>query len=174
MKRRTFLQGVAAGSAAVSVSGGAVASGTGTAERAAPVVVWPLFDPLGAGSEVGLGWSLARLSDVRRGALVLTLRHEDGREAEVHICRRGREGRGIAHTPKLDLLLMNDGDGDQPTDESVGRVIKTLARLIAKNERRAPAGLLAHPQRISAHGPRGILAAPSTVETSGKRQVESR
>ncbi len=59
-------------------------------------------------------------------------------------------------------MWMLDGDGAAPTDESLGRVVKTLARLIRKNEnatdgRCVPTGLLAHAQRVSAHGPRGIL-----------------
>ena len=161
MKRRHFLQSVAVSGAAATVAG-ELAAGSGGEARVAftppePGAVWPLFDPLGAGSAVGLGWYLAALSDVRRGAMVLTLQHEGGRQAHVHLCRRGHAPRGIAHSAELDLVLMNDGDGEARTDESLGRVIKTLARLIAKNERRVPEGLLAHGQRLSAHGPRGIL-----------------
>lgn len=154
MQRRSFLRGVVATSTAISLSGGASAA---TSAAATTTEVWPLFDPLGPDSEVGLGWRLESLSDLRRGALVLALRHDGGRRAELHLCRRGHEPRGIAHTAELDLVLMNDGDGTVHTDESLGRVIKTLARLIAKNVRHTPSGLLAHGQRINAHGPRRIL-----------------
>lgn len=156
MQRRSFLRGVVATSTAISLSSGASASTT-AATIPDREEVWPLFDPLGAGSEVGLGWRLVSLSDLRRGALVLALRHDSGRRAELHLCGRGHEPRGIAHTSALDLVLMNDGDGSAYTDESLGRVIKTLARLIAKNERHTPSGLLAHGQRLNAHGPRRIL-----------------
>ena len=113
---------------------------------------WQLFAPLGRGSDVGLGWRLSELSDVERGAAVLTLRHESGEEARVHLCAIGKRPRGVAQSDQVDLMLMNRGDGKQQTLEPIGRVLKTLAGVIRANERSAAAGaegLLPHALRVS-------------------------
>ena len=88
---------------------------------------------------------LEDLEPVRRGAAVLVLRGPE-QTARVHICRRGRVPRGVAWTRELDLLLMNGGDGDAPTREGLGRVLRLLA---ADMRGPAPDGLLSHDERLA-------------------------
>lgn len=131
-----------------------VASRDDSAAAEAPTAPapWQLLAPLGRGSDVGLGWRLSHLSDIERGAAVLTLAHESGEEARVHLCAIGKRPRGVAQSDHVDLMLMNRGDGKQQTLEPIGRVLKTLANVIRANERSADAGaagLLPHALRVS-------------------------
>ncbi len=124
---------------------------------------WSLVAPFSADMEVGLGWRVASISEVKRGAAVLTLRHQEGRQAQVHLCRRQGVPRGLAYTDKLDMFLMNDGDGQQQTHEDIGRVVKTVAAWVRRSEQTAgpvPTApqLLTHSTRVRRYGPREILA----------------
>ena len=129
-----------------------------------PRAPWALIAPLAAGSYVGFGWEVETLSQVRRGAPVLTLVHPSGERARVHLCRRNGQARGLTHTDHLDLLLMNGGDGHQPTSECIGRAVKTVAMRILGRERRegqrlAPsADLMSHTLRLRRFGAREISA----------------
>ena len=125
---------------------------------------WWLLAPLAAGSSVGRGWSLDALSPVRDGAAVLSLSHRDGRLARLHICAHDGRPRGLAHTALFDLVLMDGGQGDRPTDESLGRVLLTLAHHLRRNELRSDdqqvasvGGLLSHDQRVALYGPEQLV-----------------
>lgn len=135
--------------------------GRGSARSSAPP--WELVAPLVVGSYVGSGWRVKALSAIRQGAAVLTLAHLSGEVAEIHVCRRSGLARGLAHTAYLDLLLMNDGDGELPTPEGVGRAVKTVAMRIARRERfdlgpvPPPHAMMSHWARVRWYGtPEGV------------------
>ena len=137
-------------------SASAEAADAASAETAAPATPagpppWALLAPLSVGSDVGLGWSIQQLSGVSRGAAVLSLQHEDGTGARIHLCSIAGTPRGVAHSDHIDLMLMNNGDGRLVTHEGIGRVLKTLAEVIRHNERSSAAkasGLMPHALRV--------------------------
>lgn len=120
---------------------------------------WWLLAPLSRGDHLGEGWFLAHLGPVRRGASVLTLQHRDGEVARVHLCYHDGTPRGLAHTTVLDLVLMDGGAGDKPTDENLGRVLLGLARVIRANELadddrlQQLAAMQPHAERVDTYGP---------------------
>ncbi|MBX3128457.1 MAG: hypothetical protein KF718_17165 [Polyangiaceae bacterium] len=162
MRRREFFGGVLSATAALGVT--APSDGAEAALATDPALepdetlgneqLLALLAPLELGQVVGLGWRLAELTDVVKGGAVLTLYHdESAREARVHVCRKGEVARGAAQSETLDFLLMNDGDGSRPTDESLGRVLRVIALVARGNEGSglsAPRGLLSHDARVSA------------------------
>ena len=95
---------------------------------------WWLFEPLQKGSYLANHWSIASLSPIERGASVLTLVSRTGSQARVHICGHAGSPKGIASTRFLDLMLMDGGNGMTPSNESLGRVILSLAKHIEKTE----------------------------------------
>ena len=119
---------------------------------------WELLAPLAAGTYVGSGWRVKALSAVKQGAAVLSLVHLSGEVAEIHVCRRSGLPSGLAHTAHLDLYLMNDGDGERPTPEGVGRAVKTVALRVARRERAelgavpAPHAMMSHWARVRWYG----------------------
>lgn len=156
--RRDILKllGVTAGALGISASAaaqGLAAFADAQAQAGAPL--W-LLAPLAPGSSLGKGWTLETLSAVERGASVLGLRNADGRAARVHLCARDGRPRGVAHTALFDLMLMDGGQGDHPTDEGLGRALLTLASRVRNNELqtadRRVIGLLSHVQRVERFG----------------------
>jgi hypothetical protein len=135
------------------------------AEGGSASAPWPLLSPVGPGSSAGQGWTAKALSPVRNGAAVLTLSNREGRTARVHICARRGSATGVAQTHLLDLVLMDGGDGNKPTDEGLGRVLRTLAKRVAKNELSAidvttldsMARMLTHKERLALYGPEKLL-----------------
>lgn len=115
---------------------------------------WWLITPFYAGSALGHGWTLRQLEPIRHGAAVLVLEDSLGRAARVHLCRRCDVQRGIAASKKLDFVLMNGADGQQPSDEQLGLVLMSLARRIAwrEGDSPAPAELLTHEERLARYG----------------------
>jgi hypothetical protein len=113
---------------------------------------WDLVSPLAAGSLVAHGWRLAELGPVWDGSCVVTLQNERGRSRRVHLCRNDGNPQGIIYTRRVDLVLMNEGHGDLPTEERLGRAVAQLAHVIAANEAQAPdrlfADLLPHTERV--------------------------
>jgi hypothetical protein len=181
MQRRAVLQGLMVGGVTLTTplaaqplrppSEGRPRAGSAepaaAAESGPPAVVdpqapWALIAPLTAGSYLGAGWQIETLSQVKRGAAILTLAHRSGQRARVHICRRGDRPKGIAHTADLDLLLMNGGAGRRATAEGVGRAVKTVALRIAAHQQQAGAGsappttLLTHRARLDRFGAREL------------------
>lgn len=114
---------------------------------------WWVFEPLSAGSTLGLGWSLEDVGRVIRGASVITLRHDDGPSARVHLCRNAGRPVGLAHTSLFDFVLMNGGDGDKRSEEALGRVILGLANAVRDKELAAVPVLEAHDERLAVYGP---------------------
>ena len=114
---------------------------------------WELLHPLAAGSTVGSGWKITELTSVAHGSCVLTLENEKGRTQRIHLCRNDGSPQGLVYTKRLDLVVMNGGQGDLPTDETLAQAIAEVAHVLAANEsaRRNDAvvnALLPHAERI--------------------------
>jgi protein-L-isoaspartate O-methyltransferase len=84
---------------------------------------------------------------------VLTLRNERGREHRVHICRNDGRPQGLVYTKRFDLVVMNGGQGDLPTEEGLAQAVAKVGRVVAVNERQRQqqalvADLLPHAERL--------------------------
>ncbi len=152
--------GAAAGDANASLPRQAAPRPAGTPVEVAPPAPsrpWTLLRSVEPGQALGAGWHLADLGPVAAGAVVVHLVDVEGRSARVHLCARDGEPDGVAHTDRFDLLLMNRGDGQTPSDEGLGRVVIGLAAIIARNEAAALAahpelaGLLPHEERLRSY-----------------------
>jgi hypothetical protein len=96
---------------------------------------WELLRPLAMGSLVAHGWRVADLSEVANGSFVLTLQNERGRSHRIHLCRNDGRPQGLVYTEQLDLVVMNGGQGDLPTEEGLAQAVAEVAHVIAGNER---------------------------------------
>ena len=128
---------------------------------------WDLVSPLAAGSVLGHGWQLVGLSGVQNGSCVATLRNERGRSHRVHLCRNDGTPQGLVYTRRLDLVVMNQGYGELPTEEHFGQAVAALAHAIAGNEATVPdqvfADLAPHAERVQRYA-----ALPDGIEADGK------
>jgi ferredoxin len=88
---------------------------------------WELLAPFTEGAPIGLGWTVDSLSPVRGGAASLALRHDEHGTARVAIRRNDGAPLGVAHTERLDFMLMNGGSGRTATEESLGRALTAMA-----------------------------------------------
>ena len=112
---------------------------------------WDLVSPLVAGSMVAHGWRLVALGPVEDGSCVVTLQNRRGRSHRVHLCRNDGNPQGIVYTRRVDLVVMNEGYGDLPTEERLAQAVAELAHVIAANEATVPdrvAELLPHAERL--------------------------
>jgi hypothetical protein len=113
---------------------------------------WELVSPLATGSTVAHGWRLANLGPVRDGSCVVTLQNARGRSHRIHLCRNDGHPQGLVYTRRVDLLVMNEGHGDLPTEENLAQAVAELAHTVAANERRVPGRLftklLPHAERL--------------------------
>ena len=113
---------------------------------------WELLSPLGAGAVVGHGWRLVDLGPVEDGSSVVTLRNRRGRSHRIHLCRNDGDPQGIIYTRRVDLVVMNEGYGDLPTEERLAQAVAEVAHVIAANEATVPdrclAELLPHAERL--------------------------
>ncbi len=129
----------------------AVEPGADAAESSSPPP-WDLVAPFAAGAVVAHGWHLVDLTPVRDGSAVLTLQNERGRAHRVHLCRNDGSPQGIVYTRRVDLVVMNQGYGDLPTEEHLGQAIAALAHAVAANEAKVPDGVFAdflpHTERV--------------------------
>jgi len=125
-----------------STDASAVPPPVGEASVAPAAPPWDLVRPLTVGASIARGWRLAELGSVQHGACVVTLANRRGRSHRIHICRNDGTPRGLVYTRRLDLVVMNGGRSDLPTDEGFAQAVAQLAHVLAKNERRA-AGVLA-------------------------------
>jgi len=162
--RRELLQKLGVGAASTAALGaGGVALATHQATLEAFVspsgkAPWWLLHPLKSGDDLGLGWKLGNLGPVERGASILELKHSSGVQARVHICTYESKPKGLAHTALFDLILMDGGRGNKPTEESIGRVLLTLAEQMSENEIQDRADLsrvkrmLSHTERVELFG----------------------
>jgi hypothetical protein len=133
---------------------GAAAAPAIAAESVSPPP-WQLVAPLTAGAALGHGWQVAELSPVQAGSCVLTLRNERGRTHRIHLCRNAGAPAGLVHTGEVDLLVMNGGAGELPTEEGLAQAVAAVAHAVARNEsaaRVAEVGLLAHAERVARYG----------------------
>src|SRR5262245_32145829 len=128
---------------------------------------WHLLTPLAAGSLIAHGWRVGDLGPVQDGSCVVTLENEGGRAHRVHLCRNDGTPQGIVHTRGLDLVMMNAGHGDLPTEEGLAQAVAALAHVVAANEARVPDGVLAellpHAERV-----RRFASADGTPAGDGK------
>jgi len=125
-----------------------------TADAPAP---WELIEPLGKGSTVARGWRVKDVSPVVDGSFVLTLENRRGRSHRVHVCRNDGRPQGLVYTKHLDLVVMNGGRGDLPTEEGLAQAVAEVAHVLAANERkyrRAPmvTALLPQAERLKKYG----------------------
>jgi hypothetical protein len=109
--------------------------------------------PLALGTVVAHGWHVADLSGEVHGSYVLTLENQRGRTHRVHLCRNTGQPQGIVYTKRLDLVVMNGGQGDLPTEEGLAQAIAEVAHVLANNERDARqepviAALLPYNERV--------------------------
>lgn len=121
-----------------------------TVEASAPAP-WELLRPLALGSVVAHGWRVADLSGAVDGSCVLTLENERGRRHRVHICRNDGRPQGLVYTERFDLVVMNGGQGDLPTDEGFAQSVGEVAHVLAANEgdsRQVVAALMPHAERV--------------------------
>jgi hypothetical protein len=122
--------------------------------------------PFVAGSEVAHGWRLADLTPVRDGTAVATLQNARGRAQRVHVCRNDGSPQGIVYTRRVDLVVMNQGYGDLPTEEHFGQAVAALAHAVAANEATVAddvfAALLPHAERVQR------FAAANDASTNGR------
>jgi len=118
-----------------------------TATAPAP---WELLHPLAMGSTVAHGWKVAGLSGAVDGSCVLTLQNERGRSQRVHLCQNAGSPQGLVFTDKVDLIVMNGGQGDMATDESFAQAVAKVAHVLAANEGRheVVASLMPHDERL--------------------------
>ena len=156
---------------------GSVAGGGGEGPNAAPPPAdaakpaspppWELVSPLAAGSMVAHGWRLGELSTVRDGSCVVTLQNARGRSHRIHVCRRDGTPQGLVYTRRLDLVVMNGGQGDLATEEGLAQAVAALAHVVAGNEAWMPerfyAELLPHAERL-----RRFAATDGTPAMEGK------
>ncbi len=148
--RREFLVVAVAGAAVL-----VVAPGVDAAPLSAPDP-WPLLDPVGPGTSLGLGWTAQSLDPLEQGARRLTLAHDEGGRAEVLVCRRADTPRGVASSQELDFVVVTHGHGPQRTDENLARGLTVLAAAVALRERSTLAAelpsLLTHEERLRRFG----------------------
>ena len=137
------------------------------AEAVAAPAPWELLSPLVAGGVLAHGWRLAELSPVRDGSCVVTLQNAPGRSHRVHVCRNDGTPQGIVYTRRLDLVVMNAGQGALPTEEGLAQAVAALAHVVAANEGKVADGvhaeLLPHAERV-----RRFAAADGTPSGDGK------
>jgi hypothetical protein len=95
---------------------------------------WQLLAPLANGSAVSHGWRVAGLSGAVGGACVLSLRNRRGRTQRIHLCRNDGSPQGLVFTQRIDLVVMNGGQGDLPTDEGFAQAVAEVAHVLAANE----------------------------------------
>ena len=95
---------------------------------------WELLRPLAMGSMVAHGWRVAGLTGVVDGSCVLTLENPRGRAHRVHLCRNDGRPHGLVYTKRVDLVVMNGGQGDLPTEEGLAQAVAEVAHVLAANE----------------------------------------
>ena len=113
---------------------------------------WQLVAPFAAGSVVAHDWRLVDMTAVQDGSAVVTLQNARGRAERIHLCQNDGSPAGVIYTPRVDLVVMNQGYGELPTDEHLGRAVAALAHAVATNEATMPASLfgelLPHRERV--------------------------
>ena len=127
--------------------------GTTEVRPVASTPPWDLLRPLSMGSLVAHGWRVAGLAGVEDGSCILTLENLRGRTHRIHICRNDGRPFGLVYTGQVDLVVMNGGQGDLPTEEGLAQAVAAVAHVLAANEgdpRHAPivTALLPQAERV--------------------------
>ena len=149
--RTSGVAGTVAPSAAPSGAAVANAAAAATATEAASAPApWEMLRPLTAGAPLAHGWTVAELSPVEAGSCVVTLRNAQGTPRRVHLCRNGGTPAGLVYTERYDLVVMNGGARELPSDEGLAQAVAAQAHAVAGNERAhaEPGPLLAHAERV--------------------------
>jgi hypothetical protein len=126
-----------------------------TAETLSAPAPWELLAPLAQGAAVAHGWHVAALSGAVDGSCVVTLANERGRAHRVHLCANDGQPQGIVYTRQFDLVVMNGGQGDLPTDEGFAQAVAEVAHVLAANESVSASvlsALLPHRERVERFG----------------------
>lgn len=146
ISRRNLLKILAGSSVTATIVGmNTVQSWQNFSEDGIQTPPWWLLAPLHQGDSIGKGWRITDLRPVEKGATVLELQHQSGATTQIHICAIEDAPMGVVHTQFLDLILMDGGQGNQPTNEDLGRVVMNVALKIQKHE----AELLNHPEILN-------------------------
>jgi len=95
---------------------------------------WDMLRPLTVGSKIAGGWHLAGLTGVVAGSCVVTLQNSRGRTQRIHICGNDGSPQGLVYTKSFDLVVMNGGQGDLPTEEGFAQAVAEVAHVLARNE----------------------------------------
>ena len=95
---------------------------------------WELLSPLAAGSVVANDWIAAGLTGVVDGSCVMTVKNQRGHEHRIHVCRNDGTPEGLIFTDRFDLVVMNGGRGDLPTEEGLAQAVAEVAHVLAQNE----------------------------------------
>ena len=122
---------------------------------------WELVAPFGAGAVVAHDWRLVDMTPVQDGSAVVTLENARGRSYRIHLCQNAGSPQGLVYTGRVDLVVMNQGYGELPTEEHLGQAVAALAHAVAANEATVAddvfAALLPHSERVerfaAAEGP---------------------
>src|SRR5206468_12642031 len=85
------------------------------------------------GAASGLGRGLARRGRGSDRSASLALRHAQYGTAHVAVRRNGGAPLGIAHTDRLDFLLMNGGSGRTHTEDSIARALIAMAETLQRH-----------------------------------------
>jgi hypothetical protein len=125
----------------------------GPSETLSATPRWELLSPLAIGSVVANGWRVAGLTGVCSGSCVLTLENQRDRTHRIHICRNDGSPQGLMYTNRIDLVVMNGGLGDLPTEEGFAQAVAEVAHVLASNEDRRElepvvTALLPHAERV--------------------------
>lgn len=124
IQRRTFLAATAAAGTAAALTGNAVASVTRT--------------PLSVGDTLAGGWKIGALESDHAGGLVVQLVAPDGGTLRALMTRHDVTGTAMASTSKVDVVLLNAGDGQKPTPDDHVAIVRSLAQRIDGNEAALP------------------------------------
>jgi len=137
-----------------------------SAEPVAPAP-WELVAPFSAGARVAHGWRLVDVTPVQHGSAIVTLQNARGRAHRIHLCRNDGTPQGLVHTRRVDLVVMNEGYGELPTEEHFAQAVAALAHAIAKNEATVADGVFAalvpHAARVQRYA-----AAAGDASADGK------
>jgi 2Fe-2S type ferredoxin len=148
---------------------------TGAVPSASDEPPWELLAPFAEGTPIGLGWVVDSLSPVRGGSASLGLRHQEHGSAQVAIRRNGGAPLGIAHTDRLDFLLMNGGSGRTHTEDSITRALLAMVDTLQQHATAVPdelvAALLPHAERPTpdtahAGAPRGWQPSAPSIDAA--------
>ena len=121
-------------------------------ETASAQAPWEILAPLTMGAAVAHGWRVAGLTGAVDGTCVLTLENARGRSHRIHMCRNAGRPQGVVYTEQFDLVVMNGGQGDLPTDEGFAQAVAQVAHVLSANENRRGAAVVAslmpHEERL--------------------------